>query len=135
MPSSYFFEAAFGKVLGLMMVGGGGGWGDETFGATSGSFASGLFASARCAASEAWCELSKGIKVVGMELQVEAEDGIEDMVEVGVGVEKEFSSFELGTLVKVWLVIGLVDDGVGVSAGLTTMYDGSVVGEGLFVTS
>ena len=119
-----------------MMVGGGGGWGDGISGAASGSFAS-----TECASSGARFEFSKGMELVGMELQVETEDGtvdgIVDMVEVGVEVENEFAHFKLGTLVQVWLLRGLVDDGVGVgvSAGLTTTYDGIAVGEGNFVTS
>lgn len=105
MPSSYVFDGVFDRVPELMMVGGegGGGWGDGIIGAASGSFASGLFASAGCAASEARCELSKGIELVDMELQVETEDRIEDggedVVEVGVEVENEFAHFKLGTLV------------------------------------
>ena len=53
----------------------------------------------------------------------------------GVEVESEIAHFTLGTLVKVWLVRGNADDDVGVSIGLTTIYEGVIVGEGAFVTS
>ena len=58
---------------------------------------------------------------------------VEDMA--SVGVENEVMYFTLGTRVKVWLVRGNADDDVDVSMGLTTMYDGIVVGEGVVVTS
>lgn len=81
--------------------------------AASGPFASGFFASAGCAASEARFELAKDIETAGMEVQVEAEDSVE--------VEIEITHFTLETLVKVWLGGGTVDDDIGVSAGLTTV--------------
>lgn len=94
-----------------------------------GSFPSESFASARCAASEVRFEFAKGKVLVEMEVQVEVKDRI------SVEVENEVTHFELETLVKVWLLIGFCDDDVGVSIGLTTMYDATVVGEGVVVIS
>lgn len=95
----------------------------------SGSSASASLASAGCVASESRLELAEGMKMVGVEVQVEVDD------KVGVEVENEVTQFSVGTPVEVWLVRSTVDDDVGVSAGLTTMYDELVVGEGVFVTS
>lgn len=108
---------------------GGGEREDGMLAAASGPFASGCIASAGCAASEPQFELAIGIEVVGMEIEVVVEDS------GSVEVENEVARFILGTQVKVWLVRSDVDDDVGVSAGLTAMYDEIIVGEGTFVTS
>lgn len=126
IPSSYVFVEAVGTLLGLVPARSRGE--DEMLAAASGSFASGSFASARCAASEVRFEFAKGKEFVGMEVQVEVKDRI--IVEV----ENEVTHFEFGTLVKAWL-LGVTVDDVGVSMGLTTMYDATVVGEGVVVTS
>ena len=91
--------------------------------------ASGPFSSAACATSEDRYELAKGMELVCLEGQVEVED------RASVEVESEVTHFTTGTLVKVWLVRGNADNDVGVSIGLTTIYDEVDVGEGVFVTS
>lgn len=97
--------------------------------ASSGPFASESFASARRAASEVGFEFAKGKELVGMEFQVEVED------RNSVEVENEVTHFTLETLGKAWLLSGTVDDDVDISTALTTMYDATVVGEGVIVTS
>ena len=129
IPSSYVFFEAVGTLLGLVLARDGCRGEDETLAAASGSFASGSFASAGCAASEVGSEFAKGKELVGMEVPAEVKDSI------SVEVENEVTHFELGTLVKAWLLRGTVDDDVGISIGLTTIYDATVVGEGVIVTS
>ena len=87
------------------------------------------FASAGCVISEAGFEVALGVERVGMEVQVKVEK------RVGVEVEDEDAYFKFITLVDVWLVGSIVDESVDVSAGLTTMYDKVVFGEGLLETS
>ena len=129
IPLSCVFFEAVGTLLGLVLARDGCRGEDETFAAASGSFASGFFASARCAASEVGFDFAKSKELVGMEVPVEVKDSI------SVEVENEVTHFEVGTLVKAWLLRGTVDDDVGISIGLTTMYDATVVGEGVIVTS
>ena len=86
-------------------------------------------ASAGCVLSEAGFEVVMGIERIGMEVQVKVENS------VGVEVEVEGAYFKFIMLVEVWLAGSVVDESVGVSAGLTTMYDKAVVGEGLLETS
>lgn len=93
--------------------GGGGGRADAILGAAPCSF----FVSAGCAASDTRYKLSKGMEVVDMDGWVE----IEDMAEVIVEMDSEIAHSTLIPLAKVWLVRGIGDDEVGVSAGLTTM--------------
>ena len=87
------------------------------------------FASAGCVFSEARFEVAMGVERVGMEVQVKVD------IRVGVEVEDEDAYFRFIMLVEVWLVGSVVDESVDVSAGLTTMYDKVVVGEGLLETS
>ena len=124
IPSSNVFVEAVGTLLGLVPARGGGRGEDEMLAAASESFAS-----ARCAASKVRLEFAKGKELVGMEVQVEVKDRI------SVEVEIEVTHFELETLVKAWLLRGSVDDDIGISIGLTTMYDATVVGEGVVVVS
>ena len=88
-----------------------------------------FFASAGCVLSEAGFEVAMGVERVGMEVQVNFEK------RVGVEVEDEDACFKFIMLVDIWLVGGVVDESVDVSAGLTTMYDKVVFGEGLLETS
>ena len=97
--------------------------------APSGPFASELFVSARCAASEVQFEFAKGKELVGMEVEGDVEDG------VSVEVENEVMHFKLGVRVKAWLLRGTVDDDVCVSIGLITVYEATVVAEGVIVTT
>lgn len=97
--------------------------------ASSASLTSGSFASARRAASEVGLEFAEDKELVGMEVQVEVDD------RNSVEVENEVTHFTLGTLGKAWLLRGTVEDDVDISRGLTTMYDATVVGEGVIVTS
>ncbi len=91
--------------------------------------ASGPLTSAACATSEDRYELARGMELVCVEGQVEGED------KASVEAESEVTHFTLGTLVKVWLLRGNADNDVGVSIGLTTIYDEVVAGEGVWVTS
>ena len=70
-----------------------------------------------------------GAESVGTEVQVKVEN------RVGVEVEDEDGYFKFIMLVEVWLVGSVVDESVDVSAGLMTMYDKVIVGEGLLGTS
>ena len=109
IPSSYVFVVGVDRALVVVDFGG--------------------FASAGCAVSAARFEVALGMETVGMEIQVKVED------RVGVEVEDEDAYSRPIMLVEVWLVGSVVDDDVGVSAGLTTMYDKVVVGEGCIVIS
>lgn len=70
-----------------------------------------------------------GIETVGTEVQLEVED------RTSVEVENGVSHLRLDPRLKAWPVRGFVDDNIGVSTGLTTMYVGIIVGEGVIVTS
>ena len=124
IPWSYVLVEVVGILLGLVPARGGGRAEGEMLEASSGSFAS-----ARRAASEVGLEFAEGKELVGVELQVEVED------RNSVEVENEVTHFKLGTLGKAWLLRCTVDDDVDNSPGLTTMYDATVVGEGVIVTS
>lgn len=73
------------------------------------------------------------MRVVGVEVQMEIGDAFEDVIGVVIEVESEFADFIVGTLVYVWLVRDIVDDEVGVCAGL--MMNVIAVGDGVFVIS